>query len=194
MENSSEDRKLLVSIAGGNELAFRKLYADWQPQLSTFIFQITKSKEITAEIVQDVFLKIWMTRENLTAVDNFKAYLFVVSRNQALNAFRKAVNEWRRFENVNDMSQLEQKANTEAEDPYLSLIDAAIDQLSPRQKEVYLLHRHQKLSYQEIADQLGIGKESVKTHIELAVKSIKRYLSARVTLLSIIVKKISENS
>lgn len=194
MENSNEDRKLLVRVAGGDELAFRKLYADWQPRLSTFIFQITKSKEITAEIVQDVFLKIWMTRENLEQVDNFKAYLFVVSRNQALNAFRKAVNEWRRFETVNDMSQMEPKANAEAEDPYLSLIDAAIDQLSSRQKEVYLLHRHQKLSYQEIADQLGIGKESVKTHIELAVKSIKRYLSTRVTLLSIIVKEISENS
>lgn len=186
---------LLEKVAAGNEAAFSELYAIWQPRLSSFIFRITKSREVSAEIVQDVFLKIWVNREALLEVQNFKAYLFVVSKNQAINAFRKSMMELRLFQ------QLEVKLKNERtelpedmEASQLALLDEAIDKLSPRQKEVYLLHRQTRLTYQEIADQLGIGKESVKTHLELAVKSITKYLKSRIALITLIVEIISKNN
>lgn len=81
--------KLLKQIAAGDEHAFRVLYDHWQPKLSSFIFGITKSKEITDEIVQDAFLKIWMSRETLAEINNFKAYLFLICKNQSINALKK---------------------------------------------------------------------------------------------------------
>ncbi|MCK7556527.1 hypothetical protein MKQ70_16490 [Chitinophaga sedimenti] len=66
--------------------------------------------------------------------------------------------------------------------PFYILLDEAIDQLTERQRQVYLLHRHEKLTYQQIADRLNIGKESVKTHIELAVKHISTHLRSRIGL------------
>ena len=75
MVETEKDADILKDIAAGSSKAFRALYSHWEPTLSSFIFQVTRSKVITAEIVQDVFLKIWMTRESLVEVKDFKAYL-----------------------------------------------------------------------------------------------------------------------
>jgi RNA polymerase sigma-70 factor (ECF subfamily) len=72
-----------------------------------------------------------------------------------------------------------------------SIIDEAIDHLPARQKEVFLLHRYQRLTYLSIAEKLGIGKESVKTHMGLAIKSITRYLR-RVMALTLIFFALAE--
>ncbi len=188
---SYTEKELLLAVAQGNETAFTQLYDHWQPQLATFIFRISRSKELTSEIVQDVFLKIWMSREILAEIDNFKSYLFVVSRNHALNALRKQMRELRRLENW-EKEQVDKQETGEDQIIQLSLVDEAIDQLSPRQKEVYLLHRYERFTYQQIAEKLGIGKESVKTHLELAVKSITKYLKGRLAVTALLVEAFSK--
>lgn len=173
------NQELLLRVAEGDEPAFAQLFHEWQPFLYTHIHRITESRELTEEIVQDVFLKIWQTKETLSEIQNFKGYLLVVSKNHALNALQKIAREFNNWEKW----AKENKKGDDTEDPkqlYFSLIDEAVDQLSERQKQVYLLHRHQRLTYQQIADQLGIGKESVKTHIELAVKHISGYVKGRI--------------
>ncbi|MCU7550113.1 sigma-70 family RNA polymerase sigma factor [Chitinophagaceae bacterium LB-8] len=176
-----DETTLLVLVAKGDETAFRQLFKHWQPFLSTHIFRITESRELTEEIVQDVFLKIWMSRESLSEIENFKAYLIVVSRNHAINALRKVAKESRQWKYwVREYTETEKAA-----DPsiiYYSMIDEAIDRLPSRQKEVYLLHRHERLTYHQIAEQLGISKETVKTHLELAVAAISKCVKQRVIL------------
>jgi DNA-directed RNA polymerase specialized sigma24 family protein len=66
------------------------LFAAYHQRLGVHIFRITQSTELAEEMVQDVFMKIWMSRETLANVDNFKAYLFVVSKNHALKLFTKS--------------------------------------------------------------------------------------------------------
>ena len=190
--SANTERDLLAQVAAGSEPAFRQLYLEWQPQLASFIFSITKSRELSAEIVQDVFLKIWMSREALNGIENFKAYLFVVSKNQAINAFRKTMREIRQLEELEKTIQYPENAVIDEEHELrLSLIDESINRLSPRQKEIYLLHRHEGYTYQQIADKLGIGKESVKTHLSQAVKAISNYLQNRLDLLALLIEMFS---
>ncbi len=189
-----DDKDLLKQVSEGDEVAFKRLYYQWQPRLTLFIFRITKSREITAEIVQDVFMKIWMNKENLSNVDNFKSYLFVACRNHALNALRKAMRELEHFQEWerNKLDDAETSVDN-SEINQLSYIDEAIDNLSPRQKEIYLLHLHEGLTYQQIAEKLGIGKESVKTHLELAKKSITKYIRGKVVIFALIADTILKN-
>ena len=182
------EKALLKEVANGNEQAFAHLYRLWQPVLGRYIFRITKSKEFAAEIIQDVFLKIWTSRETLSEINNFKSYLFVMSRNQALNALRKVMREVKFSEDIEKVN--ENLAEDEhPEEPYLSLLDEAIDALSPRQKEIYLLHKHARLTYVEIAEKLGIGRESVKTHLQLAVRAITKYLQSKTFVLLLLSEK-----
>lgn len=184
MSNSQpyNEKELLLQVAAGDETAFRMLFQHWHQLLAGYVFRITELREVTEEIVQDVFLKIWMTRETLGAIENFKHYLLVVSRNQCFDVLKKQLKqeqqkrEWER----------EHKLKAVQEEPapdFSSLIDEAIDSLPARRKEVYLLSRHERLTYQEVADRLGISKESVKTHLKLASDSISAYIRSRLTSL-----------
>jgi RNA polymerase sigma factor (sigma-70 family) len=175
----SGDRHILRKVSEGDETAFKKLFFHWQPFLSIHMFRITGSKELTEEIVQDIFLKIWMTREILQTIENFKAYLIVVSRNQALNALRQLATQARKHK----AWEIEQRNPGVITDPssfYYTMIDEAIDRLSSRQREIYLMHRHQHLTYQEIADRLKLSRETIKTHLQQAITNITKYIRSRV--------------
>ena len=180
-----DEQELMRRVARGDEDAFRRLYNQFQPFLATHIFRITDSRELTEEIIQDVFLKIWQTRENLYEIRSFKAYLLVISKNHALNAIKKIAREFDlllKYTLENKPAEMEDYKSA-----YYSLLDEAIDNLSTRQKEVYLLSRHERLTYQQIADKIGIGKESVKTHIELAIKNISEYVKKRLSVAALFI-------
>jgi RNA polymerase sigma-70 factor (ECF subfamily) len=192
MLNFHKESELLQNVSTGSTEAFRRLYYLWEPALSSFLFQITKSKELTAEIVQDVFLKIWMTRETLQEIKNFKAYLFVISKNQAINALKKSILELEKFKIFADNPHLYEEEVDEKKEYQYSLIDEAIDQLPARQKEVFLLHRYERMTYQEIADRLGIGKESVKSHLSIGIKAVKSNLQSKISLILLFIDIVSK--
>lgn len=195
MVAAEKEIAILQDIAAGSSKAFRALYSQWEPTLSSFIFQVTRSKIITAEIVQDVFLKIWMTRESLVEVKDFKAYLFVISKNRAINALKKSLADLERMKKyASEVPFNEQPEDNDNDQLPFTLIDEAINQLSPRQKEIFLLHRHERYSYREISEQLGIGKESVKTHLSLAVKSIKQHIENKIALILLLIDFMSKKS
>ncbi|MGF7038931.1 RNA polymerase sigma factor [Mucilaginibacter lappiensis] len=172
------ERELLIQVASGNEYAFRKLFMVHHQLLGVHMLRITNSVELAEEIVQDVFLKIWLTRETLVGVDNFKAYLFVISKNHALNCLKKLAKERlliKTMENNGFEALVPETIDTDT-DMYYNLLDEAIDQLPPQQQKVYLLSRHGRLKYAEIADQLELSRETVKKYLQIATTSITEYV------------------
>ncbi|HWB90360.1 MAG TPA: sigma-70 family RNA polymerase sigma factor [Puia sp.] len=171
-----DESALLLQCAGGDENAFKALFLQWYQLLAGYLFRITESKELTEDLVQEVFLKVWMARESLSGVRHFKSYLLAVSRNHAFDVMKKRLKEqmlrraWERDTSIGA------EADEDTNMYRAALIEAAIDSLPPRRKEVYLLSRHERLTYHEIADRLGISRESVKTHIELATSGISRFI------------------
>src|SRR4051812_6855845 len=87
------ETELLKRTAAGDHLAFTGLFDCYHHKLGAFIYNITRSKELAEEITLDVFLKIWMTREAISDIKNFEAYLFTVSRNAAISCLRKIATE-----------------------------------------------------------------------------------------------------
>lgn len=186
---SEED--LLIKVSEGDEDAFRQLFLQYHQQLGSHIFRITDSIDIAEEIVQDVFLKIWVTREALARVRNFKAYLFVVSKNHTLNCLRKLSRERIHKKNWEESSLKLLSSENDIHDKYYSLLDKAIDQLPPQQQKVYLLSRHERLRYAEIANRLNLSCETVKKYLKIATASITEYVKtnskAAVVLLLILI-------
>jgi RNA polymerase sigma-70 factor (ECF subfamily) len=177
------EKDLLLKVADGDENAFAIIFQNWLPFLSSHIFRITESKELTEEIVQDVFLKIWLTREALIEIDNFKAYLVVVSRNYALNSLRKISRERKKYKKWEQETHFSLSEDTESNNSDIqSLIDIAISNLPERQRQVYMLHRFEQMKYHEIAQSLSIGKETVKTHMKLAVGSISAFIRSKMVI------------
>lgn len=169
--------ELLQQVAAGNEAAFRTLFYAWHQKLGAFVYNWTKSLPITEEIVQDVFLKIWMTRESLTTIERFDNYLYVLARNQAFNMLKKASrerikhNDWER--SAENMAAYPDALPLEE---YSPLISKAVAQLPDQQKKVYELKYGRGLKYEEIGLYLNISPETARKHMQLAIRFITAYL------------------
>lgn len=180
----SDEKELLLRVASGDEYAFRQLFIAYHQQLGVHILRVTRSAELAEEVVQDVFLKIWITREVLTKVDDFKAYLFVISKNHALNCLKKLAKERLKIKNLEeDNIRYMPIADMHDTNMYYNLLDEAIDHLPPQQQKVYLLSRHNRLKYAEIAVQLKLSRETVKKYLQKATTSITDYVQAHLIAL-----------
>jgi RNA polymerase sigma-70 factor (family 1) len=183
-----DEKDMLLHVANGNEEAFERLFLLYHQQLATYIYHLTDSVELAEEVVQDVFLKIWMSREALAEVKSFKAYLFVISKNHALNCLRKVAKERARFEQWDDnVINAIILTENEKDEKYYSLLDEAINNLPAQQKKVYLLSRHERRKYSEIAADLDLSKETVKKYLQIAVTSITNYVQTNIDLSIILI-------
>lgn len=181
------EEELLQKIADGDESAFRYLVNTWSDLLGTHIYRLTRSHETTEEIVQDVFLKIWNTREGLAEVKNFRTWLYVVSRNQAIMALRKIILQKSRHAEWQKTAAIGEEDSIHAKEAQLSVVEQAIEQLPAQQKKAWVLSRRQGLSYKEIADAMGVSTETVKKHIQYASLSITRYVETHIGLALLVI-------
>jgi RNA polymerase sigma-70 factor (family 1) len=189
------EKDLLLKVAGGDEQSFSELFYTHHQLLGTHIYRITGSAELAEEVVQDVFLKIWLNRESLENIENFRAYLFVISKNHALNCLRKLARERLQQKTIEDNALALSPEDNPGLDAYYALLDQAIDHLPPQQQKVYLLSRHNRLKYDEIASQMGLSRETVKKYLQASTHSITNFvqanmdMSAVIALAAIILKK-----
>ena len=86
-------KALLRQIAEGDENAFATLFHQYLPALQSFALKFTKSEYAAEEAVQNSFLKIWLNRDKLEAVDNIKAYLYKYVSNECLSYLRNSLRQ-----------------------------------------------------------------------------------------------------
>lgn len=173
-----DDGQLIARMVGGDREAFETLYCLYYPRLIRAVVQIIKSREDAQEIVQDAFLKVWLERERVNPKFSFKAYLFTIVKNRALDYLRRAATTQALRQKIWEEMRLGRNV-TEEEFYYEELsrlAAAAITQLPGQRQTVYRLIREEGLSYEEISARLGISKNTVKNHMIEALKDIKRYL------------------
>ncbi len=172
------ENDLLLLVAEGNEKAFRQLFDHYCNYIYSVAFTLTKSSALSEEIVQDIFIKIWLKRGKLTSVINFGGYLFMVARNHIYNELRKKSLE-QPFADHLEQHFLETSALPEQQlllKETKQLIDKAVEQLPGQQRAVYELSRNEGLDYTNIAESLHISKLTVKSHMSKALNFIRQYL------------------
>jgi RNA polymerase sigma-70 factor (family 1) len=169
---------LFKLVSEGNEQAFRRLFDLYRAKLYLFVLHIVENEAETEEIVQDIFLRIWVSRQVLAEVTNQNGYMFTVARNRSLDHIRHVARE--RKMKGNWAARYNLPVNATEEDLDLNesrrLIDAAINELSPQQATIFKLSKLEGLKRQEIAVMLGISENTVRNHLFEAIKFIKNYM------------------
>lgn len=178
LANPFNEKELLALVSRGDEKAFRVLFDFYWQNIYGVAFAFTKSTYLAEEMVQDIFLKAWIKRERLAAVENFRSYLFILARNHILNVLRKKINEQpftnSLLDHVRDTGSCphELLAVKQSEE----LIKKAIGQLPQQQRTVFQLTRDKGLSHESVAGMLNISKHTVKSHMHKAIQFIRTYV------------------
>ncbi len=179
------ETELLEQIASGDKSAFAELFSCYRDRVYTISFKLTRSDIIAEEIVQDVFLKIWQKRADLKNIENFNAYLFIVTRNDAYKVLKDIarnhnfviLSEEDQALVINDTSDLLMGKE------YSLLLQNAIDRLPNQQKQVYSLIKDQGFKREEVARKLQIQPETVKFHLAQAMKNIRAFCMLHLSIL-----------
>ncbi|MFT4092004.1 MAG: RNA polymerase sigma-70 factor [Niabella sp.] len=193
----SGEKELLMKIAAGDKQAFTALFNHYQPFVFGFGKRVTRSEELALDIVQEVFMKLWQSRERMTEVEVFGAYLNRLVRNHSLNVLRQLS---RQVQSNSDglLTKEEPDSTTLEQLDYKEIVNTvaeAVETLSPQQKMAYQLCHQQGLKYEEAAEKMQISPQTVHVHIKYALAKIRAYLKQRSIgyplLILLLVKAIS---
>lgn len=177
--------ELLIRLKNGDMLAFDRVYELYSHKLFSFVFKILKNEDEADDIVQEVFVKIWESRDKLGDCKLLNSYIFTIAYNTSIDLIRKRINNAKYLNHLKSsvvinytpaiISQIEfDDLNTQAKELIANLPD--------RQKQVYLLHREEGLTYAEIAEQLGISRNTVENHMGKALKCLRQNMDTSLLL------------
>lgn len=176
MLNSEEIKKLQNKIAENNDHhAFGQLYILHINHLQQFAYSIIKNHELSEDIVSDVFLKIWQNRSSIHKIENFKLYLYISTKNTALNYlsrhYRKEIVSLDEMSlNIPAVSYNPEQLliTTEA----VKKIEFEIQNLPLRCKLIFKLAKEDGLKYNDIAKLLDISVKTIDNQMAIALKKI----------------------
>lgn len=174
----TNEQSLLQQTADGSREAYATLYSHYYPGLYRFVSFVILSHEDTEEIIQDVFLKLWLKRETLVGIRSFEDYLFRMAKNRIFDAARQSQTRMRLARQITH--QMQEGADTTYNNvifqEYHAIAQEAINQLSPQKKKLFLMYTRDEMTAREIAEIEGLSRMAVKKQLYEAIHFIKDHL------------------
>jgi len=175
------DRDWIARIRRGDSTAITEVHAEYGVHLCAYAYRLTGSRDAAEELVQDVFLGIWRSREQWQFSGPVNAYLFRAVRNRVSNHLRRDRASVRFRERAIVEAALAPGAALADEqmghDELRASVQAAIASLGDRRREIFMLNREQGLTYAQIAELQGITVKTVEYHMGRAFAELRERLA-----------------
>jgi RNA polymerase sigma-70 factor (family 1) len=166
---------LRKEIQNNSVKAFEELYAQKHARIYRFMNNYVRNKEEAQELTQQFFIRLWTKRYSLSAHKSLDGELFVIARNLVIDELRKKVR-------LRELKVTIKKETPIAENVTLETVfyhelngqyEAAIEDLSPKRKEIYLMHRSEGKTYLEISKEKNISIKTVEAQMNKALKLLR---------------------
>lgn len=173
-----DDRELLERLRVGDQSAFDVVFRAHYAPLVLLAESMLRSRAAAEDVVQEVMLELWRRRAELQIQESFRAYLVRSTRNRALNQIRHA-NVQRRAEPelAREEAVAPAGASVVVASELREAISAAVAELPPACREVFVLSRTHGLRYAEIASTLGISVKTVESQMGKALRHLRTRLA-----------------
>lgn len=181
MDTIVEDEMLVAQFQAGRHYAFDELMKRYKHKINAYLLRSVRNYEDAEELTIEVFFKAYRALDSWQPQARFSTWLYKIAHNLSIDHHR--ARSRRRTYSLDDEElaiedpvasdlgsnpvwQLEEKDRN-------CLIRAAVDQLSPNQKTVFMLHRYEGLQINEITEVLGMAEGTVKVHLHRAMKKLQ---------------------
>lgn len=180
MDKFSADyrHQLLLDASEGDEKAFAKLFYEYSPHLLAFARKLSNNSSEAEEILQNVFLRVWIHRDKLTEIENVKSWLYKFVVNESLTYIRK--------KSIRDKADLQFKIRAITAENNIEkavnlnelkrIVAKAVDRLPEQRKKIFNLSRNEGLTISQISELLNISPHTVKNTLVTSLKFIRDYL------------------
>lgn len=181
-----DEKKILSELSKGNVIAFRLIFDSHRQNIYNNALKLTKSSELAEEIVQDVFMIIWERRHLMSDVENLGAYIRIMARNRAFKELKRLAQMSEFTQTLPSDVHVDPVAEQVLLNDTMGVLKKAIQQLPQRQRSVYELCYLKGLKYHEAAEELNISVLTVKSHMQRALFSVRRFMSSNQILSALI--------
>ena len=173
------DPDLVCAVRSGDRSALDEIYHTHSASLAGFIQRKVGDHQLAEDILHDLFLNIWSRHETWEVHGELRTYLFSAARNHVWSHFSKQ-RVRRDFAEVERATAARSQAPRAIEklqgDALARAVALWIGELPPRRREVFELSRYHHMTYQEIADHLGISIKTVETQMSRTLKHLRERL------------------
>lgn len=180
MQNCLRDSELVVMMQNGDKAAFGQLFDRYYDQLHTFAKHIIKDSSMAEDIIQNVFVKMWMRKEQVNSKLSVRNYLLVATRNELFDYMRLRYNLLR--SDINDALFDVADNDTDVYDyvdvrERVGFIDSVMRSMPDKRREIFAMRYDRNMTNAEIARALNLSIRTVEKHVDLAIKQIRKTIS-----------------
>jgi RNA polymerase sigma-70 factor (ECF subfamily) len=173
------DFELVKRLQTGDVEAFDLIYDRYSGKLYLFSMKYLRSHEESEELIQSVFIKIWVNHKNLIKESSFKSYLYTITYNDICKTFRRRDYQKRFIEEIlytrsHSTSEIEEGIDYRS---VLDRVEKVIDKLPERQKTIFQKSRQEGKSTKEIGKELNLSPGTIDNYISETLKTIRNSLT-----------------
>lgn len=171
-----EQGDLLQQLKDGDLIAYRSVFNEYYPLLLNFAHKLTRDEALAKDAVQNIFTKMFASRESIVVKQDIRSYLLGAVRNECLNIIKKESRAHEHYQELasNTDDRFISDAIEQAESE--NRIYRAIRELPPQCQKIFTMSRLDEKKNQEIASELGISIRTVETQISNALKALRKSL------------------
>lgn len=174
----SSDKQLIRAIKNGDTKSFETLFEKYYDRYFSFACALLHDTDAAEDVLQNVFLKIWLGRDRLDENRSIENYLLVSVRNEIFDWLRLKYNQTVIHEETVEKEDV--SADIEASLAWAETsdkMDQIIRSMPPQRQRIFMMSRYCNMSSKDIADTLGLSVRTVERHIYLALKDLKSIIS-----------------
>jgi RNA polymerase sigma-70 factor, ECF subfamily len=172
MSNDS-DSELMRQVRGGRTGALATLFERHHARLYRYCLRMTGNRQISEDLVQDVFMKMLKYKSNFRDDSAFQPWMFGIARNACVAHWRRASADTVLEEELEHAPHDDHTDDDHAGVQQADLVRRALLRLPPERREVLVLSRYEFKTYEEIASALGCSVVAVKVRAHRAIKQLK---------------------
>ncbi|RYG20563.1 MAG: RNA polymerase sigma-70 factor [Chitinophagaceae bacterium] len=174
-----DEENLFQLLCQGNQNAFDEVYSRYWQRLFLYVVKVIKDKDAAQDIVQEIFVSLWLRKSEIAKQNSLSGYLFTAARFKGINFVQDQLKKGKHVESlITHFSARQDTLNEAMEAKELnSLIDVELEKLPEKMRQVFVLSRKDNLSHREISDKLQISDKTVKKQINNALKHFRLVLS-----------------
>jgi RNA polymerase sigma-70 factor (ECF subfamily) len=182
------DAEIMLAVAAGDEAGYNYLVQKYHRQIIHFLFRMVRNESVAEELAQEVFLRVYRSRESYRAEAKFSTWLYRIATNLAVNHARDTKHE--RIAEKLELDAPDEESGTTPEvadaeinveqrmlrDERLAAIKAQVTALPERQRMAVLMHKYEEMDYRQIGEVLKLSESATKSLLFRAYQTLRERL------------------